>query len=92
MEKKIHNFTVLIEKDEDGVFVGSVPALKGCHTQGKTIDELLKNIKEAIELCLEVQKDIPDEEFVGGIITPITQRIKTTIPIYNQFDLFLDSS
>tara|TARA_Y100000310_G_scaffold344266_1_gene456093 strand:- start:349 stop:570 length:222 start_codon:yes stop_codon:yes gene_type:complete len=65
MEKKIHNFTVLIEKDEDGVFVGSVPALKGCHTQGKTIDELLKNIKEAIELCLEVQKDIPDEEFVG---------------------------
>ena len=51
---KKHNFIVLIEKDEDGVFVGSVPALKGCHTQGNTIDELLVNIKEAIELCLEV--------------------------------------
>ena len=65
MEKKIHNFTVIIEKDEDGIYVGSVPALKGCHSHGKTIDELLKNVKEAIELCLEVQKDIPEEEFIG---------------------------
>ena len=65
MEKKVHNFTVVIEKDEDGVYVGSVPALRGCHTQGKTMDELLKNIKEAIELCLEVDKDVPQEQFVG---------------------------
>ena len=65
MEKKIHNFTVVIEKDEDGVYVGSVPALRGCHTQGKTMDELLKNIKEAIELYLEVEKDVPREQFVG---------------------------
>ncbi|MBS3082842.1 type II toxin-antitoxin system HicB family antitoxin [Candidatus Pacearchaeota archaeon] len=65
MEKKSHNFTVLIEKDEDGIYVGSVPAIKGCHTQGKTIDELLKNIKEAIELCLEVEEDIPEEHFIG---------------------------
>ena len=65
MKKKIYNFTVLIEKDEDGLFIGSVSALRGCHTQGKTIDELLKNIKEAIELCLEADKDIPEEEFVG---------------------------
>ena len=65
MKKKVHNFTVLIEKDEDGVYVGSVPALRGCHTQGKTIDELLKNIKEAIELCLEVEKDVPREKFIG---------------------------
>jgi len=65
MEKKVHNFTVVIEKDEDGVYVGSVPALRGCHTQGKTMDELLKNIKEAIELCLEVEKDVPREQFVG---------------------------
>ncbi|MDO8570972.1 MAG: type II toxin-antitoxin system HicB family antitoxin, partial [Candidatus Woesearchaeota archaeon] len=50
MKKQIHNFTVVIEKDEDGYYVGSVPALRGCHTQGKTLDELLKNIKEAIEL------------------------------------------
>ena len=65
MEKKVHNFTVVIEKDEDGIYVGSVPALRGCHTQGKTMDELLKNIKEAIELCLEVDKDVPQEQFVG---------------------------
>ncbi|MBI5066329.1 type II toxin-antitoxin system HicB family antitoxin [Candidatus Woesearchaeota archaeon] len=65
MKKTIHNFTVIIEKDEDGVYVGSVPSLKGCYTQGKTIDELLKNIKEAIELCLEVEKELPEEQFVG---------------------------
>jgi len=65
MKKRVHSFTVVIEKEEDGFFVGSVPALKGCHTQGKTIDELLKNIKEAIELCLEVDKNIPEEHFIG---------------------------
>ena len=61
----MYNFTVIIEKDEDGFYVGSVPSLRGCHTQGKTMDELMKNVKEAIELCLEVEKDIPKEEFVG---------------------------
>ncbi len=65
MNKKVHNFTVLIEKDEDGCYIGSVPSLRGCHTQGKTMDELLANIKEAIELCLEVEKDLPEEQFVG---------------------------
>ena len=64
MKKKIHDFTVIIEQDEDGYYVGSVPSLKGCHTQGKTIDELLKNMKEAIELCLE-DEEIPKEKFVG---------------------------
>ena len=43
-------FTVLIEKDEDGIFVASVPSLKGCYTQAKTMDELLARIQEAIEL------------------------------------------
>lgn len=55
MKKSVHNFTVLIEQDEDGYYVGNVPALRGCHTQGKTMDELLANIKEAIELCLDVE-------------------------------------
>ena len=52
MERKFH---VLIEQDEDGGFVGSVPELQGCLSQGDTLDELMKNIKEAIELCLEVE-------------------------------------
>ncbi len=48
-------FHVIIEKDEDGIYVGRVPELQGCLSQGDTLDELMKNIKEAIELCLEVQ-------------------------------------
>ena len=64
-KKKVQNFTVIIEKDEDGYYVGYVPSIRGCHTQGKTLDELMKNIKEAIQLCLEVEKDIEPETFVG---------------------------
>lgn len=69
--ESVHNFTVLIERDEDGIFVGSVPSLRGCHTQGETIEELLQNIREAIELCLEVEKEIPTGEFVGVQQIPI---------------------
>ena len=50
-------FTIIIEKDEDGYYVASVVELPGCHTQGKTLDELMKRIREAIELYLEVEKD-----------------------------------
>lgn len=50
-----HQFLVLIEKDEDNTLIASVPALKGCHTQAKTLPVLLERIKEAIQLCLEVQ-------------------------------------
>ena len=46
-------FYVVIERDEDGVFIGEVPQLRGCYTQGKTLDELMKNIQEVIHLCLE---------------------------------------
>ena len=60
-------FYVVIERDEDGFFVGEVSALKACYAQGKTIDEMLRNIKEVIDLCLEGQQEIPDDnmEFVG---------------------------
>ena len=51
---KKYTFSVLIEKDEDFGFVGRVPELKGCHSQGDTVTELLSNIQEAIDLCLEV--------------------------------------
>lgn len=46
-------FTVIIERDEDGYFVGSVPELKGCHTQAKSLDELMERMKEVVLLCLE---------------------------------------
>jgi len=52
MEKKILDFTVLIEQDEDGIYVATVPDIQGCHTQGKTIQQVLERIKEAIEVCI----------------------------------------
>ena len=48
-------FSVIIEKDQDGYYVASVPALRGCHTQAKSLDVLMKRVQEAIELCLEVE-------------------------------------
>ena len=57
-------FNVVIEKDEDGFFVASVPALRGCHTQAKSLDVLMKRIKEAIELCIVVEDPVSNE-FVG---------------------------
>ena len=59
-------FTVVVEKDSEGFFVASVPALAGCHTQARSLDELMERIKEAIALCLEVQEGEPEElDFVG---------------------------
>ena len=58
-------FTVLIEKDEDGFFVADVPQLQGCHTQAKTLDELMKRVKEVVLFCLEEQQELPSTSFVG---------------------------
>ena len=58
------SFTVIIEKDENGTFIAEVPDLKGCYTQGETVEDAMKNIKEVIEMCLEEQKITPNE-FVG---------------------------
>ncbi|MGB2727163.1 MAG: type II toxin-antitoxin system HicB family antitoxin [Halobacteriota archaeon] len=51
-------FTIVIEQDEDGIYVASVPELEGCHTQAKTLDELRERIKEAIQLYLEVESGL----------------------------------
>lgn len=62
----MRQFDVIVEKDSEGYFVASVPALAGCHTQAKSLDELMERIREAIELCLEVRGEIPEPlEFVG---------------------------
>ena len=50
-------FDVIIERDSDGYYVASVPALPGCHTQAKSLDTLMQRVREAIELCLEVEAD-----------------------------------
>lgn len=61
---RILTFTVLIEQDEDGYYVATVPALKSCYTQAKTLEELYPRIKEVIELCLEEQEPVA-MKFVG---------------------------
>jgi predicted RNase H-like HicB family nuclease len=59
-------FDVVIERDEEGVYVASVPQLPGCHTDATSLDELMVEIREAIELCLEVEGKAPENlEFVG---------------------------
>ncbi|HNW79922.1 MAG: type II toxin-antitoxin system HicB family antitoxin [Patescibacteria group bacterium] len=62
--KTIH-VPVLIETDEDGIFIVSCPQFKGCHTYGKTIDEALEHIREVIALCLEDSKIEQINTFVG---------------------------
>ena len=57
-------FNVVIERDEDGYFVASVPELRGCHTQAKSLDVLMKRVKEAILLCLETEEPVSNE-FIG---------------------------
>lgn len=66
MEKNVLDFTVLIEQDEDGIYVANVPEIEGCYTQGKTLQIVLERIKEAIEVCLEGDKgEINPMTFVG---------------------------
>lgn len=59
------NYTVYIEKDEDGVLIGSIPSLPGCYTQGATMNELLDNIREVAALCARNTDIAPGAEFVG---------------------------
>jgi predicted RNase H-like HicB family nuclease len=62
---KKHEYYVVMERDEDGVYIGEVPQLKACYSQGDTIDELMKNMREVIELCLESLLEESTTEFVG---------------------------
>ena len=63
MKKELN---VLVERDRDGFYIASVPTLKGCHTQARSLDELMERIREAAELCLDVQgEDVDDLEFIG---------------------------
>ncbi|MCL4264421.1 MAG: type II toxin-antitoxin system HicB family antitoxin [Anaerolineae bacterium] len=50
-------FFVIIERDEDRLYIGEVPQLKACYSQGRTIDELMTNMREVIELCLEEEAE-----------------------------------
>jgi predicted RNase H-like HicB family nuclease len=66
-KKLAKEFTVIVEQDEEGYFVGTVPELKGCHTQAKSLDKLMERVKEAIRLCLEVEGEtrVPSVKLIG---------------------------
>ena len=66
MSTRQKTFDVVIEKDSDGFYVSSVPELRGCHTQAKSLDELMERTREVIELCLEIDDhEIETNEFIG---------------------------
>lgn len=56
---------ILIETDEDGIYIVSCPVFKGCHSYGKTIDEAIENIKEVIEMCKEEENSYISNHFIG---------------------------
>ncbi len=58
------SYVMVIEKDEGGFYVGNIPELPGCHTQGRTLDELNRNMEEALSLYLECLEEINNEEFI----------------------------
>jgi predicted RNase H-like HicB family nuclease len=61
-----HEFHVIIERDSAGYYVGSVPELRGCHTQAKSLDVLMKRVREAIALCLGIRgAGVASSEFLG---------------------------
>ena len=59
-------YTVLIERDEDGVYVAKVPDIPGCYTQGKTVLEVMERVREAIQVCMEAEREeVRPLQFVG---------------------------
>jgi predicted RNase H-like HicB family nuclease len=65
-KSKKREFSVIVERDAEGYYVASVPELRGCHTQARSLDKLLERVREAIDLCLEVEGDAgAGTEFVG---------------------------
>jgi predicted RNase H-like HicB family nuclease len=62
---KINNLTVYLEKDEDGIFIGSIPVLQSCYAEGKTQVEMLKNLEQVAILCLRNQSKMGINTFIG---------------------------
>ncbi|NHV06054.1 MAG: type II toxin-antitoxin system HicB family antitoxin [Thaumarchaeota archaeon] len=74
----MYEFDTIILEDESGGYVAFVPALPGCHTQGDTLEELMKNVKEAIELYLETLTDEEKEEILKQKVVGI-QKVKAIV-------------
>lgn len=68
--KTIYNFPVVIERDSSGYYIGTVPSLRSCYTQAKTLSELYKRLQEVIALCVEAEEELfkqkaPQNQFIG---------------------------
>jgi predicted RNase H-like HicB family nuclease len=64
-KEKLYHLPILLEQDEDGVYIVSCPSFKGCHSYGKTVDEAMANIKEVIALCLVEDEPEQLNNFIG---------------------------
>ena len=53
-----YKYTIVVEQDEDGIYIASCPALQGCYTQGDTYEEAIANIKDAVRLHIEARKSV----------------------------------
>jgi predicted RNase H-like HicB family nuclease len=76
--RKLH-LPILIEIDEDGLYIVSCPLFKGCHSWGKTVDEAMENIKEVIEMCLEETKIENLNTFIGFRELEVVQDAKASL-------------
>ncbi|HID19275.1 TPA: type II toxin-antitoxin system HicB family antitoxin [Candidatus Bathyarchaeota archaeon] len=74
----MYEFDAVIVEDEDGGYVAFVPALPGCHTQGDTLEELLRNVKEAIELYLETLTEEEREDVLKQRVVGV-QKVKALV-------------
>lgn len=72
--KKYH-FPVVVETDEDGIYIVSCPTFKGCHADGKTIDEALANLREVIEMCMDEEPASHSNQFIG------IREMEITLPV-----------
>lgn len=62
---KTYHLPVVVESDEDGIFIVSCPVFTGCHSYGKTIDEALENLREVVEMCIAEQPFTEENKFIG---------------------------
>ncbi len=75
MDKRVREFTVVILEDESGGYVAIVPELPGCHTQGDSLDEVMENVREAIELYLETLSEEEKKELLSRRVVGL-QRVR----------------
>ncbi len=75
MSRRVYEFSVVILEDETGGYIAVVPELPGCHTQGDSLDEVIKNVREAIELYLETLSEEEKEELLNRRVVGL-QRVK----------------